>query len=314
MHIAQIGTGRVGRPTAYAILTLGLADELTVCDIKDKLAPAFAEELKHAAASLGIDTEITAATHASEVSGADIILISAGRSRKPGEKITRRDLTAINGKTVKEIAEATKSNNPGARYVVITNPVDAMAMICRKYSRADFVISTGTSLESARFRSKLAAAFDLPATLVQAWVGGEHGSAAVPLWSQTRICGLSVDEYVKQRGCEFDTSGIESYIKSVSEFIIEEVGATEYGPASTFARIVRAIVKNTDEVIPVATSMRFTSIPEPVHVGCPTRLGLSIGPNLFDKLSPNEKQALEEAAKIIYQTYLLAEAACEQES
>ena len=314
MHIAQIGTGRVGRPTAYTILTLGLADELTVCDIKDKLAPAFAEELKHAAASLGLNTEIIATTHASEVSGADIILISAGRSRKPGEKISRRDLTTINAKIVKEIAEATRSNNPGARYVVITNPVDAMAMICKKYSKADFVISTGTSLESARFRAKLAAAFDLPVTLVQGWVGGEHGSAAVPLWSQTRICGLPISEYVKQSGCEVDLSEIESYIKVVSEFIIEEVGATEYGPASTFARIVRAIVKNTDEIIPVATPMRFGSLPEPVHVGCPTRLGLSIGPILFDLLSPNEQQALEEAAKVIYQTYLLAEAACQDGS
>jgi len=314
MHIAQIGTGRVGRPTAYAILTLGLADELTVCDIKDKLAPAFAEELRHAAASLGLDVEITAATHASEVSGADIILISAGRSRKPGEKISRRDLTAINAKTVKEISEALRSNNPGARYVVITNPVDAMGMICKKYSGADFVISTGTSLESARFRAKLALTFDVPVTLVQAWVGGEHGSAAVPLWSQTRICGLPVQEYAEQVGVEFNRIEVEDYVKSVSEFVIDEIGATEYGPASIFARIVRAIVKNTDEIIPVATPMRFRSISEPVYTGCPTRLGLSLGPSLYDVLSGEEQQALEEAAKIIYQTYLLAESACEQQS
>jgi malate dehydrogenase len=313
MHIAQIGVGRVGRPTAYTILASGLADELTVCDIKDKLAPAFAEELKHAAASFGLDIKINAATHASEVSGADIILISAGKRRDPKEKITRRDLAAVNAKIVKEIAEATKSNNPGARYIVITNPVDAMAMICKKYSKADFVISTGTSLESTRFRSKLAAIFNLPVTLVQGWVGGEHGTAAVPLWSQTRICGLSVDEYVKRSGCKFDANEVENYVKSVPEFIIEEVGATEYGPASTFARIVKAIVKNTDEVIPVAIPLQFKSIPEPVYVGCPTRLGLSIGPTLFDKLSPKEQEALEEAAKIIYQTFLVADAACEQE-
>ncbi|MFN3621494.1 MAG: malate dehydrogenase, partial [Nitrososphaerales archaeon] len=253
MHIAQIGTGRVGRPTAYSILSLDLADELTVCDIKDRLAPAFAEELKHAAASMRLDTEIIAATHASEVSGADIILISAGRSRKPGERITRRDLTAINAKTVREIAEDTRSGNRGARYIVITNPVDAMAMICKKYSGADFVISTGTSLESSRFRAKLAALFDVPVSMVQGWVGGEHGSAAVPLWSQTRVCGFEADEYAKNLGFPFDRSEVERYVKEISEFIIEEVGATEYGPASIFARIVRAIVKNTDEFIPVAT-------------------------------------------------------------
>lgn len=312
MHIAQIGTGRVGRPTAYTILTLGLADELTVCDIKDRLAYAFAEELRHAAASMRLDTEIIAATSACEVSGADVILISAGRSRKPGEKISRRDLTAINAKTVKEVAEATRSNNRGARYVVITNPVDAMAMICKKYSGAAFVISTGTSLESSRFRAKLATLFDVPVSLVQGWVGGEHGSAAVPLWSQTRICGLEVEEYAKERGYTYDRSEVERYVKECSEFIIEEIGATEYGPASIFARIVRAIVKNTDELIPVAAPMKFKSLPEAVHVGCPIRLGLSLGPSLYDSLQPAEQQALEEAAKIIYQTYLQAEEACRE--
>ncbi|MEM3733927.1 MAG: malate dehydrogenase [Nitrososphaerales archaeon] len=312
MHIAQIGTGRVGRPTAYSILSLGLADELTVCDIKDRLASAFAEELRHAAASMGLDTEIIDATHASEVSGADVILISAGRSRRPGERITRRDLTAINAKTVREVAEATRSGNRGARYIVITNPVDAMAMICKKYSGADFVISTSTSLESSRFRAKLAAMFDVPVSMVQGWVGGEHGSAAVPLWSQTRICGFEADEYAKMRGFQLDKGEVERYVKEVSEFIIEEVGATEYGPASIFARIVRAIVKNTDEFIPVATPMKFSSLPEPIYVGCPTRLGLSIGPNLYEALQPSEKRALEEAAKIIYQTYLQADEACQE--
>ena len=81
MHIAQIGTGRVGRPTAYTIMCSGIADELTVCDVKPGLAAAFAEELNHVTASIGLDVEINSCEKDEDVAGADIILISAGEPR-----------------------------------------------------------------------------------------------------------------------------------------------------------------------------------------------------------------------------------------
>ncbi|MEM2105324.1 MAG: malate dehydrogenase, partial [Candidatus Bathyarchaeia archaeon] len=142
MHIAQIGTGRVGRPTIYTIMCAELADTITVCDTKPGLAAAFAEELKHVTASLGIDVEINSCERDEDVCNADIILISAGNPRIPGVKMSRRDLAVQNAKIVRYIAEVTAPRNHGAKYVVITNPVDAMAMVCKKYSRAGFVIST----------------------------------------------------------------------------------------------------------------------------------------------------------------------------
>jgi len=123
-----------------------LATTITVCDTKPGLAKAFAEELGHVTASLRLDVEIIACERDKEVTNADIILISAGKPRTPDIKMTRRDLALQNGQTVKEIAQITAPNNPDAKYVVITNPVDAMVMVCKKYSKADFVISTGTNL------------------------------------------------------------------------------------------------------------------------------------------------------------------------
>ena len=199
LHIAQIGTGRVGRPTAYSIMCSGIADELTLCDVKSGLAAAFAEELKHVTASIGLDVEINSCEKAEDVSGADIILVSAGQPRPPGVKMTRRDLSVQNGKIVKQVSEATVSRNSGAKYVVITNPVDAMAMVCKKYTKGAFVISTGTNLESLRFRSNLARKLGVPVSQVTGWVGGEHGDAAVPLWSTTRIFGLPLREYLNPK-------------------------------------------------------------------------------------------------------------------
>ena len=306
MHIAQIGTGRVGRPTAYAIMCAELADTLTVCDVKSGLAVAFAEELKHVAASIGLDVEINACERDEEVTGADLILISAGEPRTPGVKMSRRDLAIQNGKIVKYIAEVTASRNPSAKYVVISNPVDAMAMVFKKYAKADFVISTGTNLESLRFRSKIASLLKVPVSQVRGWVGGEHGDAALPLWSTTKISNLAADEYAARKGAVIPKNEIASYVKSVSKLIIDNIGGTEYGPAASFRDIAEAITKNTNEILSIAAPVEFEEIPEAVFVGIPTQLGLSLGTSLFGNLSPQEKDGIKDAAKAVYQTYLMA--------
>ena len=306
MHIAEIGTGRVGRPTAYTIMCSELADTLTVCDIKPGLAAAFAEELKHVTASLKIDVEICSSEKDEEVSNADVILISAGEPRNPGVKMSRRDLAVKNAKLIKYISETIAPRNPGAKYIVITNPVDAMAMVCKKFSKADFVISTGTNLESLRFRSELANTLEVSAIKIQGWVGGEHGDAAIPLWSTTRINNRPIDEYITSEKQLLEKNRINNYIKHVSKFIVDNIGGTEYGPAASFRDITRAVVKNTNEILPVAIPMKLPEIPQSVFIGIPTHLGWKLGNSLYDALSKNEQKEIEEAGKAIYQTYLTA--------
>jgi len=306
MHIAQIGTGRVGRPTAYAIMSSGLADTLTVCDVKKGLAAAFAEELKHVTASTGLDAEIVSCERDEQVSGADIILVSAGEPRVPGVQMSRRDLALQNARIVKAVAECTASRNRGAKYIVISNPVDAMAMVCKKYSKADFVLSTGTNLESLRFRSKVAQTLRVPVGEVKGWVGGEHGDAAIPLWSTVKIEGQKIEAYLRAKGIVLAKREIEDYVKSVSKLIVDRIGGTEFGPAASFRDIVRAIVKNTGEVLAFASPMKFRGISDMVFVSVPAHLGRTIGASLFADLSLKEKEGIEEAAEVICATYHMA--------
>ncbi len=303
MHIAQIGTGRVGRPTAFTIMCAELADTITVCDTKPGLAEAFAEELKHVSASLRLDLEIIACARDEDVDGAEIILVSAGKPRIPGVTMSRRDLAVQNGEIVKHIAESTISNNPEAKYVVITNPVDAMAMVCKKYSKADFVISTGTNLETLRFRSGLAKSLNVPVSRIEGWVGGEHGTDAIVLWSTVKINDLALQEYLESTGKSLSKEEIEDYVKSVSKLIVDNIGGTEFGPAASFRDIVRAIVRNTNEVLPIASPVKFSELPEPVFLSVPLRLGTSIGCSTYDNLSKREKTEIAAAAQAIYQTY-----------
>ncbi len=283
-----------------------IADEFTVCDVKPGLAAAFAEELKHVTASIGLNLEINSCENDEDISGADIILISAGEPRTPGVKMTRRDLAIQNAKIIKQVSEATVHKNSGAKYIVITNPVDAMAMVCKKYTKAGFVISTGTNLESLRFRSKLAQTLGVPVSEVKGWVGGEHGEAAIPLWSTVRIFGFPVEEYVISKNKALPKNEIASYVKTVSKFIVDNIGGTEFGPAASFRDITRAIIKNTEEILPISLPMKFKEIPEPTFVGIPTHLGLTIGCSLYESLLESEKEAINYSAKVIYQTYVAA--------
>ena len=303
MHIAQIGTGRVGRPTAYTIMCAELADTITVCDTKPGLANAFAEELRHVTASLRLDVEVIACERDEEVARADIILVSAGKPRTPGVQMSRRDLAVQNGQIVKYVAETTAPNNPGAKYVVITNPVDAMAMVCKKYSKAEFVISTGTNLESLRFRSGLARALKVPMSTVEGYVGGEHGKGATILWSTAKVNGVPLNEYLKSTRKTVNEAENDSYVKSVSKVIIDNIGGTEFGPAASFRDIVRAIVKNSNELLPVAAPLKLNGLSELVFVSVPRRLGNSIGGSIYDLLSTKEKTEIADAAEAICQTY-----------
>jgi malate dehydrogenase len=303
LHIAQIGTGRVGRPTAYTIMCAELADTITVCDTKPGLAKAFAEELLHVTASLRLDVEIVACERDEDVTGADIILVSAGKPRTPGVQMSRRDLAVQNGQIVRYIAERTAPNNPYAKYVVITNPVDAMAMVCKKYSKAEFVISTGTNLETLRFRSGLAKALNVPVSMIEGWVGGEHGQNAAILWSTVKITDMPLQKYLEATGKSLLKEEIGDYVKSVSKFIIDNIGGTEFGPAASFRDIARAIVKNSNEFLPVAAPMKFSGLSEPVFVSVPRKLGNSIGSSTYNILSTKEKTEIADAAGAIYQTY-----------
>jgi len=181
-----------------------------------------------------------------------------------------------------------------------------MAMVFKKYSGADFVVSSGTNLESLRFRSRLARNIGLPVQRVQGWVGGEHGDAAMILWSTAKANNISVESYISSTGKAFSRMALDAYMKEISKAIVNNIGGTEYGPAASFRDIARAIIKDTRETLAVATPQRFQGISEPVHVSVPLKIGSSIGPTIYENLMEDEKNGIGTAARAIYETYRIA--------
>ncbi|RLI14174.1 hypothetical protein DRO41_06195 [Candidatus Bathyarchaeota archaeon] len=308
VHVAVVGTGRVGGAVAFNLIFERYVTELSLVDVAPEVAAMTREELYHAMASHGFDVEINAYDHSKHVRDADLIVVAAGFPRT--HTMSRRDLAAKNAQTIREIVESTVDNNPKAWFFVITNPVDAMTTLADKVAKGERkVIGTGTNLETSRFRTILGRELNVPIRMVEAYVGGEHGEAAVPLWSTVKIDGVPLEEYLAETGKTVDKVKCENYVKGVSRHIIKVLGGTRYGPAGSFIEIIRGIILNTGRVLSYSRLRSFEMIPEPVYVTIPASISKSLEPDLWDMLTEEEREAIEDAASAIYKTYCEAKQA-----
>jgi malate dehydrogenase len=305
-HIAVVGNGRIGRPTAYTIFNERLADEISLVDIKPGLAWAFGEELRHVAASLRYDIRINTYEEDEDVTGADLVIVCPGKPRIPGVKMDRRDLVAENANIINYIAKVMPPRNPRAKWVIVTNPVDAMATLFKKVSGADFVIGTGDHPDTLRFRAKLAMDLDVRVSKVEGFVGGEHGSAAYPLWSTVKIDGKPLDDHLQETGKGLDKDAVTEYVRGVSKKVVDIVGGTEVGPASGFRDIVRSILQDQREIYSIAASVLLLGLPEAVNVSIPTHVGQKIGSSFWEELTEVEQRNIIVAAEAIHTNYRMA--------
>ncbi len=157
--IAFVGLGKIGQTITYSSIIDGIFEEVMLYDIIPELPEKFEHELRHAFASKSIKTEIVSSNNLDDVSDADIVVITAGKPRKPG--MSRRDLFKDNAKIMIDLASKLPSKNPGAIYVMVTNPVDMMASVFAKYSK-EMTISTGDQVETMRMRSFIAKKLHVP--------------------------------------------------------------------------------------------------------------------------------------------------------
>lgn len=292
MKAAFIGIGKVGQTIVYSSAIDGLLDEIMLYDIIPELPEKFEHELRHAFATRGVRTEILATNNLDDISNADVVVISAGKPRKPG--MSRRDLFKDNAKIMIDLGNKLTKKNHGAIYIMVTNPVDMMASVFAKYTK-EFVISTGDQVETMRMRSYIAKKLKVPVTEVDGFVAGEHGEDAVVLWSTVTVKGKPITEY------NISKEEIEKYVKEIAAEIIRVMGGTTWGPGTIIGDIVRAIALNENRLMSIATPRTFED--EIIHVSVPTFVGRKIGPSIEALLPEEDKSKLMNAMKDFYSAY-----------
>lgn len=255
--IAILGAGNVGATIAYTLTTAGLASEIVLIDIAFDKARGEAMDIIQGTPFCA-PVDIYAGDYAS-AADSDIVIITAGAGRKPGQ--TRIDLAQGNINIINSIMPEVVKRAPDAIYIVVSNPVDILTYhISKNFGlRERQVIGSGTMLDSARLRAILAAHVDLSPNNVHGYVFGEHGDTSMVPWSLTNIAGMNMDEYCDSACLHADRCGkkelenIVNDVRTAGGKVIQFKGATYYAVALAVKRIVECIAQDANSVLTVSS-------------------------------------------------------------
>ncbi len=246
----------VGASTAFALSINQLCSELVLIDINREKALGEAMDINHGLPFLG-QMHVYAGDYP-DCANADVIVITAGMNRKPGE--TRIDLAKKNVMIAKEMTASIMKYYTSGVILVVTNPVDILTYMIAKWSGlpAGRVIGSGTVLDSARFRTLLSQRFDIDVKNVHGYIIGEHGETQFAAWSATHIAGLSIDDYCSATHSSFleeERIAIADEVRLAGASIIKNKGATYYGIAIAINIIVESLLRGNNTIRTVGTVM-----------------------------------------------------------
>lgn len=254
MKVAIIGAGNVGATLAYTLLLKGGAQSISLIDVHEEKALGEVEDLRHGI-SFSENLDIRAEGFEG-VGDADIIVLTAGRNRKPEE--TRLDLAKANIEITERILEEVKKHYQGAILIVVSNPVDVLTQVV--YERMAVpgrrVMGSGTTLDSSRFRYLLGREFDIDPRNIHAHVIGEHGDSSVPVWSMASIGQIPITEYATAKRAALspgDLARIHDAVLNAGKTVIRQKGATYYAISLAVARILEAILRDERSVLTVSS-------------------------------------------------------------
>ena len=304
--VVLIGTGFVGMSYAYALLNQNICNELALIDINKDKARGEAMDLNHGLAFAGSNMKIYEADY-STCSDADIVVICAGVSQKPGED--RPALLKRNTEVFKSIIEPVVSSGFSGIFLVASNPVDVMAHVTHTISGFDHhrVIGTGTTLDTARLRFLLGEYFSVDPKNVHAYVMGEHGESEFVPWSQAMIGTKSVSKIVNEYGDRFKKSEMDEIglkVKNAAQEIILAKQSTYYGIGMALVRITKAIFSNENSILTVSSLLNGEYGQENVYAGVPCVVGRDgIKGMLTLELTDEEMQKMQKSCDILRKYY-----------
>jgi L-lactate dehydrogenase len=253
--VAIVGAGNVGSTFAFNLMVSGLAREIVLVDRNEKKAQGECMDLNH-----GLSLAHPAKIHAGGYEAckdADMVVITAGARQKPGQ--TRLDLVQQNTEIFKDMIPRITSRARDAILLVVSNPVDILTYVSLKVSGfpQNRVFGSGSVLDTSRFRYLISEHCEVDPRNVHAYIIGEHGDTELPVWSHANIAGMVLAQYcpVCGKGCDYkqDLGRIFEEVKSAAYKIIEYKGATYYAIALALVKIVEAVLRDENSVLPVSS-------------------------------------------------------------
>ena len=252
--ITIIGAGAVGATTAFALLTRGAASEVVLIDVNTEKALGEALDIKQATPFID-NCDIYAGSYLDAV-GSDVVIITSGIGRKPGQ--TRLELVQTNVGIIKQISKDIVKAAPNAIYILVANPVDILTYAFTGLPKNQ-VFGTGTVLDTIRLRTRLAEIYNVNKQQVHANVLGEHGDTSFVAWSTATIAGIPLDEFNGSIASaynipnEYTHEDVETYVRKSGGKIISRKGCTVYGIGMTSTHIVKTLSGNAETAMTISS-------------------------------------------------------------
>lgn len=299
--ITIIGAGSVGATIAYTLSNDDIASEIVMIDINKQKAEG--EVLDIIQGTCFRDPISIIAGDYEDAADSDIVIITSGIARKPGQ--TRLELAQTNVNILKDIAPQIAKAAPNALYIIVSNPVDVMTYVFTKVSGIpeNQILGSGTVLDTARLRCGISDHFGIAQKNVHAYIFGEHGDSSFVPWSCASISAVPIDEYpeaMKRIGKEVepvDKDAMIEYVRKSGGKIIANKGATFYAVSASVVQLCKKLVAAYESTATVSTMMHGEYGIDDV---CLSTLAL-VGPNGYQgkvcvELTDEEIQKLQKSA------------------
>lgn len=299
MKISIIGAGNVGATCANDIISLNLADELVLLDVRDGVTEGKALDLWQTSSIRQFETFVNGVTDDYEATkGSEVVVITAGMPRKPG--MSRDDLIGINAAIVQQATREIVKYSPDAKIVIVSNPLDVMtyaAHIVAEGKPTSEIFGMAGILDAARYKAFIAQELNVSPISVHAILMGGHGDTMVPLPRYTTISSIPVTELISKE--KLDT--IIERTKFGGGELVKLMGTSAwYAPGAAAAQMVAAIVKNSRRVFPVSAFLQGEYGLNDMYMGVPVILGRNGIQRIIElKLNDEELALVHESAKSV---------------
>lgn len=300
--VVIVGAGAVGSSTAFSLVTQGVCDEVVLTDINHEKAVGEAMDLRHGIEYLNRNVEVHAGTY-DDCANADVIVITASAPYVPGQN--RLDMLGASATIVRNIVEPVMKTGFDGIFVVISNPVDIIAHYIWKISGLpkNQVIGTGTALDTARLKCLIANKIDVDPRSIHCTVMGEHGDSQMVPWSRVTVGGKDFYNIIADNQSRLAGVNLDEMVHETAEAgweIVHRKGNTSYGIATTAVGIIKAVLQNENQVIPVSTLLDGEYGETDVFAGVPAILNRSGVKEVVEvRMTPEELERFKKSVAVI---------------
>lgn len=298
--ITVVGAGQVGSTVAQ-LCAYGNLGDVVLIDIVEGIPQGKALDLQESGCLQAFDSLIVGTNDYKDTADSDIVVITAGLPRKPGQ--SREDLLTINAKIVKSVTEEIMKHSRNPIIILVSNPLDAMVYLAKKVSNLPKtrIIGMAGVLDSARLRTFVSLELDCSLVDVDAMVLGGHGDSMVPLPRYTTVSGIPITELMNQE--QIDRL-LDRTRKGGAEIVsLLKNGSAFMAPGASVIKMIEAIVHDKRRILPCTAYLEGEYGWNGIFFGVPVKMGINGMEKIIElKLTDEETVALNKSAEEVKKT------------